>query len=692
MTSLTDPPRRLSEKTRTLLFDEVESEHWSSWVRIGLAAGYLLLSTYIYISDRLFLELYIVQVCAVAAIFVYSGAFLFLYTKGLVRVYVLFALIFLDVAIVTFLNAASTMAQAPSSPLSVDLFSAYLIVIMFNGLHSRKRLTLFCGALSLAGFMVLHVFNVFQYAPEQGTYDFISRASLIIAATLLATIIAHRSFFTLSRFISSEMRYQKLVQRLPDMLFTLDARGRVLWTSKASQAIFGIEAQAMCNRSIRDFMMNPELLKLDKSEFKATFQLKDRGKGSRYVDCYIQPLKEEDRETLFEGVMTDVTDREIAIFQREEMVKRLYQYQKMESLGTLAAGMAHDFNNILQKVSDIVERVTGETREHLTKKSMSVISENLIDAKFLISELLALGRKQPLDLKPIHVQAFFNAVVPHFRKQLGKGSAITCKMPEKPLWIQGDADYFKRVIQNLVDNAIDAMPQGGSITIECRQQNNTGKSNMVVIRIIDPGTGIPPEIIGKIFDPFFTTKKAGKGTGLGLALVQRIVSLHNGTVSLEKTDRAGTTFRIEIPESEHEEDDVDTKEILLSRRMTRVLILDDDPKIRGILKFFLGEFKYPLCEASDVEEGVCELGKYVHECDLVVMDWKLGSDDPHSVIKSLRAINPRLIVVVVSGYPPRPDSIKAMNIFKWITKPYDKNQLDLEIQKALYFHEKRNPK
>jgi ActR/RegA family two-component response regulator len=276
-------------------------------------------------------------------------------------------------------------------------------------------------------------------------------------------------------------------------------------------------------------------------------------------------------------------------------------------------------------------------------------------------------------------------------RQLGKGVTMKAAMPESPLWIQGDADYFKRVIQNLVNNADDAMPSGGGITIECSLQKYPGKSNMAVIRISDSGTGIPAELLGKIFDPFFTTKKPGKGTGLGLALVQRIVSLHNGTVVIEKTDRTGSTFRIEIPESEHEREDLDTKEISVNRRRTRVLILDDDPKIRGILKFFLGEFNYPLCEASDVDDGIRELRKYVQECELVIMDWKLGSDDPHNVIKSLRAIKPRLIVIVVSGYPPRPESIKSLNIFKWIMKPYDKNQLDLEIQKALYFHEKSKP-
>jgi CheY-like chemotaxis protein len=214
---------------------------------------------------------------------------------------------------------------------------------------------------------------------------------------------------------------------------------------------------------------------------------------------------------------------------------------------------------------------------------------------------------------------------------------------------------------------------------------------MVVIRVGDTGTGIPNKIKDKIFDPFFTTKKPGKGTGLGLALVQRIISLHNGTICVEKTDASGTIFRMEIPESSREDADLDTKEILLNRIKSRVLILDDDPKIRSILKFFLAEFNYPVCEASDMEEAAGELRRYVKECDLVIMDWKLGTDDPHNVIKSLRVIKPELIVIVVSGYPPRQESIKAMNICKWITKPYDKNQLDLEIQRALHSHQKSEP-
>jgi two-component system cell cycle sensor histidine kinase/response regulator CckA len=228
------------------------------------------------------------------------------------------------------------------------------------------------------------------------------------------------------------------------------------------------------------------------------------------------------------------------------------------------------------------------------------------------------------------------------------------------------------------------MVKGGTITIDCSVERNDGTGGMVMIRFSDTGSGIPRVILDKVFDPFFTTKKLGKGTGLGLALVQRVVSLHNGRIVVEKTDKKGTTFRIEIPESESGEVDHDTTVILLNRRPTMVLLLDDDPKIRSILTFFMKEFKYTVCEASALEEGMAELKKHQDECEVVIMDWKLGQDDPHHVITSLRSIKKDLIVIVVSGYPARQKSIEQMNIWKWFTKPYDKNQLDLEIQRSLF--------
>jgi two-component system cell cycle sensor histidine kinase/response regulator CckA len=256
-------------------------------------------------------------------------------------------------------------------------------------------------------------------------------------------------------------------------------------------------------------------------------------------------------------------------------------------------------------------------------------------------------------------------------------------MKEPAVSINGDFDYLKRVFQNLYGNSKDAMPNGGTITVECFSERKEGNVGTVVIRFTDTGTGIPAEIMGKIFDPFFTTKKPGKGTGLGLALVQRIVSLHNGRVTVERTDTTGTTFRIEIPEIEAYEPGEDTRWILNNRIAARLLLLDDDQKIRDVLKFFLKEFGYQICEATDIDTGVAELKKHP-DTGVVIMDWKLGSEDPHHAIQVLREARKNLTVIVVSGYPPVQKSIDEMKIFKWFTKPYDKNQLDIEIQRALH--------
>jgi PAS domain S-box-containing protein len=677
-------------KTQTIQRAEIESERWSSWIRLAIGIAYSFLVFYCYILDEITVPAFVFQMCAVLTLLGYSGYYLSRSEKTRGRPYSAFVLVTLDVAVMTVVLWSYSLMGTASSLLRTTLFGVYFIAIIFTALHNRLSLSIYSGAISSACYAVYFVFSFIQKPgpSEAWVFDLGIRVLLLLIVATVAGIISRKNFTTINKVISSELRYQNLVHRLPEMLFTLDERGRFLWANQTAFAILGLPAKIIPNRSIFDFMTKPDLLKLDKAEFKGMFQIKDFNGVNKYVDCFIQPLVENDGPLIFEGIMTDVSERELALSQREEMVNRLYQYQKMESLGTLASGMAHDFNNILQTVSDITTLVEKETGEGETRKRMEVISETLVEAKLLISELLALGRHKLLDYKPIHIQKFLESVIPLYASQLGSSYDIVLNASPEPLWIQGDADYFKRIFQNLIGNSRDAMSRGGTITIDCSVERTDGTGGIVVIRFSDTGSGIPHDIIDKIFDPFFTTKKPGKGTGLGLALVQRIAALHNGRIMIEKTDKKGTTFRIEIPESEGGEVDHDTTVILLNRRPAMVLLLDDDPKIRGILKFFMKEFKYSVCEASTLEEGAKELRNNIDDCEVVIMDWKLGQEDPHEVITSLRAIKTDLIVIVVSGYPARQKSIEEMNICKWFTKPYDKNQLDLEIQRALFMARK----
>jgi CheY-like chemotaxis protein len=346
--------------------------------------------------------------------------------------------------------------------------------------------------------------------------------------------------------------------------------------------------------------------------------------------------------------------------------------------------MAHDFNNILQVVNDLTDTVEKESLEIATKTRMGLIKETMADARFLVSELFALGRKKPLDYRAVNLVNFLENVVAQYSNQLGSNFSLTLETPDYPLWIQGDPDYLKRIFQNLIGNSRDAMPEGGGITVSCSSSTEDGNNEMVVIKVSDTGTGIPPELTEKIFDPFFTTKKPGKGTGLGLALVRRIVMLHNGNIIVEKSGYEGTVFRIEIPISAEDDTDKDTKSVLTNRIQSTILLLDDDPKIRDILKIFLKEFKYSVLEASTHDEALKKLRDNSEHCHILIMDWKIANENPHNIIASLRKVHKNLSVIVVSGYAPQQKSIDLLQIQKWFTKPYDKNQLDVEIQRVLH--------
>ncbi len=677
-------------KTQKLILAEAQSERWISYIRFVFACSFLLYATFQSLIGKTALVPYIVQLISLMGICSYSWHSISHLKKTVITAnghVLLFGVALADIVTVSLIVFSFYLNGAAFSLIQGTFFAVFLLLITFTALHYESRLSLFSGAVTLICYTIL--FFIFMWGRVPATSeliaDYIVKVLLIMTVSVLGSIISQNNSKTIQQVITSETRYHNLVHRLPEMLFTLDSRGNFLYSNIASHSILGIPAKVLIGKNIRSFLINPDSLRLDKGGIKGTFEIFDSEQNRRFVDLVIQAVDEEGKSTAaFDGLMSDVTDRELAICQREEMVNRLFQYQKMESLGTLASGMAHDFSNILQTVNDLTTIVDRESNEPHTKKRMKLIYETLVDARFLISELLALGRKKPLDHRSINLIDFFNSIIPQFSNQLGANYSIEFECNEEQIWVLADPDYLKRIFQNLFGNAHDAMPDGGVITVICESYRGDDDVGMVSIKVGDTGTGIPPELTEKIFDPFFTTKKPGKGTGLGLALVRRIIMLHNGTVAVEKTGIDGTVFRLEMPASDETGHDYDTKTMLQNRQTASVLLLDDDPKIREVLKIFLKEFKYSVFEASTPEDALQWMKNPQLNCDVLIMDWRLGNENPHSVIRLLRRIKKDLIVIVVSGYPPNHKSIEEMQITKWFTKPYDKNQLDIEIQRSLH--------
>lgn len=673
-------------KTHTILLAEARSVQWLSWIRFIIGAVYAVFSIFSVLLEKTTPAAFLLQSVSIGSLLAYSSYFLFrnANTRNH-KSYLAYVLTFLDILVITAILWSYYINGSGFNLITSAVYGVYFIVITFTALHHKTSLSVFCGILSIVGYSILYfVYSSNSLIPIDFANDYLLRIALFMVVAGLVAIISRNNSHTIQQVISSEIRYHNLVHRLPEMLCTLDSHGNFLWANMASHSLLGIPSKVIVGRNIRSFLLNPEVLKLDKGWIKGTFEISDFNGTRKFVDCVFQSVDRECGSIAFDGIISDVTDRELAISQREEMVNRLFQFQKMESLGTLASGMAHDFNNILQNVNDITEMVEKESQERETIKRMQLLKETMADARFLISELFALGRKKPLDYKPVNLNSFLDTVIGYYSNQLGHNFSLTLESIDTPIWIQGDPDYLKRVFQNLIGNSRDAMPEGGGIKVSYSLASEDGKSETVVIRVSDTGTGISPEITEKIFDPFFTTKKAGKGTGLGLALVRRIIMLHNGSISVEKTGYSGTVFRIELPVSDEESFENDTKTIFTSRLNTSILLLDDDPKIREVLKIFLREFKYLVIEVGTRDEAISKLRTNVDVCEIVIMDWNLGNENPKEIIKALREIKKDLIVIVVSGYAPQQKYIENMNIQKWFTKPYDKNLLDIEIQRALY--------
>jgi PAS domain S-box-containing protein len=681
----TDTSLKIPGKTQTILLAETTSERWLSWVRLFCAGAISIVFLPGWILSGHFTISSYLQALSIVLLTGYS-IFYIQYAKTRRRVgkEYLYLLSFFDVSVITILILSCLLPCNAHSETSGIIYGAYFIAILFTAFHHRVTLSFFCGAISILGFTIASAVQFFYCRDmEMSIFGFCIRIIFLGFAASLSAVVSRNNYQTVRKILTSELRYDSLVDRLPEMIFTLDSQGNFVWSNKGCAGLLGVTPDKLSGTGIRSFFSRPEQLKLDQGGVKATVEMHDIKGERKFVDCSIQRVARGSPDEAFEGLLADVTDRELAISQREEMIDRLFQYQKMESIGSLASGMAHDFNNILQTVVDLSTMVSKESEEAETKKRMELILETTADARFLISELLALGRKKLLDYRHVDLGNLFSSMFSQFKNQLGPGYNLRLELPEGVMKIQGDPDYLKRVFQNLFGNARDAMPGGGSINVACSFSKKQGGADTIIVRVSDSGTGIAPELTEKIFDPFFTTKKPGKGTGLGLALVRRIIALHYGRICVEQTGPTGTTFRIELPRTTAEDSDVDTKSLLLNRSSATLLMLEDDPKIRNIMKFFLKEFDYTILEASTSDEAAKHLRETGGKCRILITDWKIAGEDPHRVIEKLRLIKPELVVIVVSGYPPPTKSIEKLKIYRWFTKPYDKNQLDIEIQRAL---------
>jgi PAS domain S-box-containing protein len=369
----------------------------------------------------------------------------------------------------------------------------------------------------------------------------------------------------------------------------------------------------------------------------------------------------------------------------------LRQAQKMEAVGQLTGGIAHDFNNLLTVISGSVDTVSRRLDHHSDPRIIRAIEnakKGVERAAALTQRLLAFSRRQPLSPKRTDVAKLLAGMSDLLTRSIAEMIAIQIQSDED-LWpVHIDPHQLENVILNLAVNARDAMPNGGNLTIAARNEL-AGGEDRVLIEVADTGSGMDAATLSHVFDPFFTTKEIGKGTGLGLSMVYGFVNQSGGSIDIKSDLGAGTTVRIRLPRMKapaSEEQPVRQSTQFRSRnKLETLLVVEDDDDVRAYCVELLRELGYRVIEAHDGASALRLLQRPRQRVHLLLTDVIMPSMSGRELAQAARLVNPKLLVLFMSGYPK--DVVSdggALEVgIDLVPKPFSYAQLSTKVREVL---------
>ncbi len=343
--------------------------------------------------------------------------------------------------------------------------------------------------------------------------------------------------------------------------------------------------------------------------------------------------------------------------------RQLKQAQKMESIGRLAGGVAHDFNNVLSVIIGYSDLLLADIPPNDPRREqIQLIHDSGSKAVNLIRQLLAFSRKQVLEKKIISINTIIEDFLKILGKMAGEDIVITTYLSDAGCTVEADPGQIEQIIMNLIVNAKDAMPGGGEIIIEtagiqmdkiCQEKHMEFKpGKYVLMTISDTGEGMDEEVLSKIFDPFFTTKELGKGTGLGLATVYGIVKQHNGYIYIYSEKNKGTTFKIYLPASKKTVKEPESKSTtkVLSEGSETILIVDDNTFICRLIVETLKPLGYNCLQAVSGKDAINVVREFRGEIHLLLTDVVMPGMSGRELAEIMQRERPEIKVIFMSGY------------------------------------------
>ena len=390
----------------------------------------------------------------------------------------------------------------------------------------------------------------------------------------------------------------------------------------------------------------------------------------------------------------------VDVSEQKALETKFAQSQKMQAVGQLAGGVAHDFNNLLTVIIGnceflLMRHQAGDS----SFKEINEVHQNALRAAALVSQLLAFSRKQTMQPKTLALGDAIGELAQMLRRLVGEGIVLNVER-ESDLWmVHADEAQLGNAIINLVVNARDAMPSGGTVTIRTTNQTVATSSALgtaimpagdyVRIEVADTGTGMSKEIQSKIFDPFFTTKPVGQGTGLGLATVYGIVKQSGGFITVDSEVGSGTAFNIYLPRKFEtaEAAPIDIAPVV-ARDVTgqdTILLVEDEEAVRSFAARALRMRGYNVLEASGGEEALEIVTRGAEQIDLIITDVVMPTMDGPTMVRNVKAMHPDLPVIFMSGYAEEAfrRNDQSSEDIHFLPKPFGLKQLAAKVKEVL---------
>ena len=501
---------------------------------------------------------------------------------------------------------------------------------------------------------------------------------------------------------SSEMLFRSVWENSVDGMHLTDENGVIIAVNKAYCKLVGMEAeelegelftivyaesenpQAILERHREHFRARAANRKIQHQYTLHNGQVMALEITDSFIELHGQPL-------LLFSLFRDVTTQ-------QRLEEQLRQSQKMEAIGQLAGGVAHDFNNILTVIHGHASLLLSSELEESASRSAQQISQAAERAAALTRQLLTFSRRQLIQPRKLDMNKIVGNMTDLLGRLLGEDVSLQLNYCPSPAMVEADVGMMEQVLLNLAVNARDAMPKGGRLTVRIsivdldeahvQRHPEARVERFVCVSNTDTGSGIPPENLQRIFEPFFTTKEVGKGTGLGLATVYGIVKQHQGWIEVESIVGKGTTFRIYIPYvgSAQAETEKPTTQISIRGGTETILLVEDERSVRELVSRVLQKYGYKILPVGNGVEALETWNQHKNEISMLFTDLVMPDNmNGRELAEKLWAERPGLKVIFTSGYSSDivGKDFKLEPGLNYLQKPYQPQALALAVRRCL---------